>query len=238
MEQPVRRLWTCLALAALAIIVAGCASIQPEETVLTNSIALPEREVMPSKGLPEKAPELTAQSTLKDYLLYAALNNPGLKAAFLKWEAALEKIPQATALPDPHFTYGYFIQEMMNQHESFALEQTFPWFGKLALQGDAAAAKWRIARATKDYYPDVSVEMQGVSMMQGKDAVVAMATVNLPVWRSKYAAEVREATAKYEAFLRERTDRENSLAAAVKFADYKYRDAERKIALYRGALIP
>lgn len=75
-------------------------------------------------------------------------------------------------------------------------------------------------------------------MIQGKDAIVAMATVNLPVWRSKYRAEVREATANYESLLRQRTDRRNTLGADVKMAEYKYRDAERKIALYRGALIP
>jgi hypothetical protein len=44
------------------------------------------------------------------YILpYAALNNPGLEAAFNRWRAALERAPQASALPDPRFNYGYSI---------------------------------------------------------------------------------------------------------------------------------
>ena len=38
-----------------------------------------------------------------------ALANLRLEAAFLEWKAALERAPQARALPDPRFTYRYFI---------------------------------------------------------------------------------------------------------------------------------
>ena len=48
--------------------------------------------------------------TLSDYLRVAALNNAGLKAAFEKWKMAVEQVPQAQSLPDPKFTYGYFIE--------------------------------------------------------------------------------------------------------------------------------
>ena len=39
----------------------------------------------------EALPQLNRQSTLSDYLAYAALNNPGLEAAFNRWKAALER---------------------------------------------------------------------------------------------------------------------------------------------------
>jgi cobalt-zinc-cadmium efflux system outer membrane protein len=89
-------------------------------------------------------PTLTEQSTLDDYLRYAALNNAELEAAFNRWKAELEKVPQVRALPDPRFSYGYFIQSVETrtgpQHQRFELAQTFPWFGKLRLRGDAALA--------------------------------------------------------------------------------------------------
>ncbi|MDY0040341.1 MAG: TolC family protein, partial [Desulforhabdus sp.] len=89
----------------------------------------------PASPSVEHLPELNEQSGLNDYLAYAALNNAGLKAAFLRWQAALEKIPQVTALPDPRFSYGYYIQSVETrvgpQNNRFGLLQTFPWFGKL-----------------------------------------------------------------------------------------------------------
>ena len=88
--------------------------------------------------------------TLADYLRYAALNNAGLKAAFEQWRMTVEQIPQAQSLPDPKFTYGYFIQEVETrvgpQHNRLELMQTFPWFGKIEARTDAAAAAAKAAR--------------------------------------------------------------------------------------------
>jgi len=95
-------------------------------------------------------PELGDRSTLPDYLAYAALNNGGLEAAFNEWKAAIERIPQMRALPDPQFTYRYFISEIESQDpqvQGLNLAQAFPWFGKLELQGDIAAEQARAARA-------------------------------------------------------------------------------------------
>jgi multidrug efflux pump subunit AcrA (membrane-fusion protein) len=97
----------------------------------------------PAATAPEK-PVLTERSTLDDYLRYAALNNAELEAAFNRWKAELEKVPQVRALPDPRFSYGYFIQSVETrtgpQHQRFELAQTFPWLGKLRLRGEAALA--------------------------------------------------------------------------------------------------
>jgi len=97
------------------------------------------------KELPESANpvQLTEQSTLSDYLEFAALNNPGLEAAFMRWKAALERVPQAGSLPDPRFSYRYFIREIETrvgpQKQAFEIGQMFPWFGKLNLAADVAA---------------------------------------------------------------------------------------------------
>ncbi|MFW6303857.1 MAG: TolC family protein, partial [Candidatus Sumerlaeota bacterium] len=72
----------------------------------------------------------------------ALRRNPSIRAAYADWQAAVEKIPQVIAPPDPMFSYGYFVQEVETrvgpQRHRFGLSQAFPWFGKLRLQGEAA----------------------------------------------------------------------------------------------------
>jgi len=88
--------------------------------------------------------------TLQDYLREAALNNAGLRAAFEQWKAAVEQVPQAEALPDPRFNYGYFIREVETrvgpQRQKFGISQVFPWFGKIEARTDVAAAAAKAAR--------------------------------------------------------------------------------------------
>ncbi len=94
-----------------------------------------------------------ALRTIDDYLREAALNNAGLRAKFDQWRAAVEQVPQARALPDPRFTYGYFIEKVETrvgpQRQRFSLMQTFPWFGTIEARTDAAAATAKAAH--KDY---------------------------------------------------------------------------------------
>ena len=77
---------------------------------------------------------------LEDYLIYAALNNPGLKASFYNWKSELEKSLGVTSLPNPIFTYGYFIESVETrvgpQLHRFRLMQSFPWFGTRGTRGD------------------------------------------------------------------------------------------------------
>ena len=95
-----------------------------------------------SETKPDKSPVIDENATLSDYLVYGAMNNPELQAAFHRWKASLERIPQVRALPDPRFTYVYFIREVEtragSQEQRASLSQLFPWFGKLDLRGDIA----------------------------------------------------------------------------------------------------
>jgi len=347
--------------------------------------------------IPEKSrlPELTESSGLSDYLTYAALNNAGLEAAFNRWKAALERAPQVKALPDPKFTYLYYIQEVETrvgpQEQGFGIAQAFPWFGKLKLRGDVVGeaanaarkrydaaklklffevkdayyeyyyltksvavtkenialikhiesvgrSRYKAAAAThadviraqvemgkledryqtlldlrqpivarlnaalnrpaeadipwpseisiedvnavdkdllaelvaenpelkaldfeidskrraidlakKDYYPDINLGLNfidtgrssvGSPSDNGKDPVIAMLSLNLPLWREKYDAGVREARARYYAARQDKTEKANSLSFQLKLALYSFRDAERKIDLYGDALLP
>jgi outer membrane protein TolC len=342
----------------------------------------------------DSLPKLAAGATLRDYLQYASLNNPGLRAAHSHWLAAMKVIPQAKSLPDPMFSYTYYIQHVETrvgpQRQRFALSQMFPWFGKLRLRGDAAAkaaeAAWldlqsqrlrllyhvstlyqdycylkqaidvtqenfdlvksleAVARqryrtgqaltavvqaqvelgkmedqlrslrdlrpaltaklnaalnrdrdaelpwpaapvvtlpeldaktiraevrrrnpeltrlatlasketisaelARKNRYPDITL---GVSMIDtgsasmpgvadsGKDPIMATVAINLPIWRSKYRAQEREALLRRSALLDQREDKGNGLEGDAALALYHYQDAARKIGLYGDTLLP
>jgi outer membrane protein TolC len=71
--------------------------------------------------------------SLNHYLQTAAQNNPGVKAGFLTYQAALQKLPQAGAYQDPQLEMGFFLQPMEivggRQIGQFQLMQMFPWFG-------------------------------------------------------------------------------------------------------------
>ncbi|MDR1610765.1 MAG: transporter, partial [Candidatus Symbiothrix sp.] len=75
----------------------------------------------------------TQTDSLPGYLQIAAENNPGVKADFLVYQAALQKVPQAGALQDPQLDFGFFLQPMEiidgKQVADIKLMQMFPWFG-------------------------------------------------------------------------------------------------------------
>ena len=101
-----------------------------------------------------------AQDSLSYYLEHAALNNPGVKAKYLEYSAALEKVPQASSLPDPELQFGYFIKPMQllmgNQVADIRLMQMFPWFGVLKAAKDEAS---KIAVAKFESFRDAKEEL-------------------------------------------------------------------------------
>ncbi|MFC1538044.1 TolC family protein [Candidatus Latescibacterota bacterium] len=380
----------------IIIVFSGCATTRGNDSLNRYQN---EREVsyVNSVGIEENTSqiEISENSELPDYLAYAALNNPGLKAAFNRWKSSLEKIPQVKTLPDPRFTYSYFIENVETrvgpQRHKFDISQTFPWFGKLELLGDVAFEEANIQRqayeklklslffqvkaayyeyyylsrtiyiteenmrllsyfenvaqtkyttgmtsqadvikaqvelgkleerllslrdlrepvtaklnsalnrpvnapipwpssiqddditltddeiinqivdnnpdlraleytiekvtksrelAKKEFYPNI---MFGISYVEtgpssmpgtkesGKDPVMTMLSINLPIWRDKYRAAVNEADIKRISSERELENRENMLIADLKTSLYNYRDAERKKELFRDTLIP
>jgi len=79
--------------------------------------------------------------SINDYYIIAAENNPELKAKYKEFEAAMQKIPQVSSLPDPNLSMGYFISPVETrlgpQNMRFSLTQMFPWFGTLKAQKNA-----------------------------------------------------------------------------------------------------
>jgi outer membrane protein TolC len=387
--------------ALTAFILAGCSSSSP------FAIDAPELQRLEARSAPRPArepdtpredlalPAIDERSGLDDYLRYAALKNPGLEAAFQRWKAAVERMPQVRALPDPRFTYGYYIAEVETRvgpmQHAISLSQTFPWLGKLQDREDAAAraanvqyqrfeaakldlfyrvedafndlyllkrsidiageniellgqfegvarARYRVAAAghpdviriqvelakledrlrqlrdlrapstarlnaalnrrpdaavawpsavsgrvtdksiddllailrennprlealdeetererinadiaRKDGLPDLTVglaytvigERNGVSIAgNGDDAFLASLSVNVPLWREKYDAGVREAIARRLAVVNQRVEMTNLLTADLQQAIFEHNDARRRVELYRDTLIP
>ena len=81
--------------------------------------------------------------TLDDYLAEAIESNPSIQASYLEFEAALIRISQENALPDPTISIGYFVSPIEtrvgSQQAKLSLTQMFPWFGSLSAKDDAAA---------------------------------------------------------------------------------------------------
>lgn len=100
---------------------------------------------------------LFAQHTLDAYLMQAAEQNPGLKAQFLHYQAALEKVPQVGALPDPMVSFGLFVSPVETrlgaQRGNLSVSQYFPWFGtpgaKQAVATAAAKAKFEAFQSAR-----------------------------------------------------------------------------------------
>lgn len=136
------------------VLLASCASSneravrrslsETEQTYQFPSLA-GERVTLGDEGAP-----LPDSADLYGLLRYAAQNNAGLQAAFTRWQAATERIPQAKTLPDPRFNFGYFFREVETrvgpQRQRFGLSQMFPWFGTLRLKGDIATQNALIAQ--------------------------------------------------------------------------------------------
>jgi len=175
-----------------------------------------------------KAPPLPANPGIQDYLAQAALGSPALRKAYYTWQAAVEKAPQARALPDPKFSYGHYIRSVETrvgpQENRFALMQMVPWPTKLANREDVAirnglAAKYmydaeklalfyRVRKAYAEYY----YLARAITVVQ--DTLVLLKNLEESV-RTRYKADAASAPAllQLQVELGKLEDREKSLRA-------------------------
>jgi cobalt-zinc-cadmium efflux system outer membrane protein len=149
------------------IFIFGCASSKERASFQTAQNV--EKEFSISEQEHDKYQQniYSTPSGLKQYLKYAALNNPGVMSAFYTWKSRLQKIPQARALMDPQFSYTYYIEEVETrvgpQKQKFGIAQAFPWFGTLALKGGIT---WEKAEQARLQYEAKKLEL----FYQVKDA--------------------------------------------------------------------
>ena len=121
-------------LAAVLVVLALCAAAMGEP----NSTILPVI-VEPNRFL-----------SLEDYTSYAESHNAALKSSYQQWVAATEEAVQASSLPDPQLTYGYYMPPSdKSEKQIVSVTQLFPWFGKMNARADSAVKN---AEAAKQKY--------------------------------------------------------------------------------------
>ena len=107
--------------------------------------------VAPALRATQTEPVLQAPQLDRDILVQAVLDrNPTLQAARHAWEAALERIPQATSLDDPMLSYSFGPLSIGSDDARYGqvarLSQRFPFPGTLRLRGEVARAEADVAR--------------------------------------------------------------------------------------------
>lgn len=103
---------------------------------------------------------LTPNAGLDDLIRFAMENSPAVAAAFYRWRAAVERVPQAGALPDPRLGLGVVYDQVDSDSEymgeRYSISQMFPWFGKLGLKEDIALQE---AAAEAQKYESARLEL-------------------------------------------------------------------------------
>ncbi|WP_321317586.1 TolC family protein [Labilibaculum sp.] len=139
------------------------------------------------------------QQELSAYLKMGAENNPGLKARFKEYMAALELAPQVKALPDPQLAFAYFIEpvetRMGPQEFKFSLSQMFPWFGTLKAKENIAIqnakAKYEVFLDTKSkLFSDISANYYNIYFNKKAIAITNQNFEILSVFKKLAAVKV------------------------------------------------
>ncbi|GAI43656.1 unnamed protein product, partial [marine sediment metagenome] len=113
---------------------------------------------------------------------------------------------------------GYEI-EAARSTEKLAKKKSFPHFGIGVGYIDTAHAR---ASGVDD---------------SGKDPIIAMVSLTLPIWTGNYKAAQRQARAQLHQKTHEKTQMENTFAAKAQQLLYEFEDSNRKIKLYRDVII-
>jgi cobalt-zinc-cadmium efflux system outer membrane protein len=151
---------TCAICATAVGLIAGCSSPfdRPHDTTRSLGRTLPQgvERVPPSAyrdtsgGGGRVMPTLSADAPPDEYIRYALYNSPEVEAAYQRWRAAAERLPQVRALPDPRVNLGY---SFMDDEATIGVMQSFPWPGTLgkreAAAGSAALAVWHEFQAAR-----------------------------------------------------------------------------------------
>lgn len=152
--------------------------------------------------------------------------------------------PENTKIPFPE---SIPVMSIMDSDESLFTEllQSNPNLDYLeSIQKKEEANK---ALAERNYYPDFTfgIDVTEVDDSRnpgvtgdGQNPVMTTMSFNVPLWLDARSAAVEEGNAKILAAKRNRIGLQRSLKADLEMALYKYRDAGRKINLYRDTLIP
>jgi cobalt-zinc-cadmium efflux system outer membrane protein len=112
-----------------------------------------------------------------DALVQESLDrNPAISQAFARYRAAVQRLPQVSALPDPMLAFTNYLRtpetRVGSQTNAITLSQQFPWFGILSTREQVAAKEAAIAREQYEASKDQVVQ-------QVKTAYYTLAFIDL-----------------------------------------------------------
>ncbi len=99
----------------------------------------------------------------------------------------------------------------------------------------------------REYFPDLTVgitqintdnALNSATIDSGKDPVMLIFSINVPIWFGRLKAGVREARASLKAAENRVLNTKNELVSKLELVHYKMRDSLRQSHLYKDALIP
>jgi len=136
-------LFHSLFLCAFGTLLAGCSgTATPDELRAREDIKAAESAYRPAGQKPE-LPTLTGDSSLKEIIEFALLNNPKAESAFYEWKASVEAITVERSLPEPMLSFSAEITHSVEALTPAIMTdpmESIPGPGKLALRAEAAYA--------------------------------------------------------------------------------------------------
>jgi len=116
----------------------------------------------------------------------------------------------------------------------------------LALGHEVEAARYESELAGRSYFPDLTVGLDyietGEALMpvedSGKDPLIGVASLSVPLWFGKHKGEVDGARAALTAAERMKDQRTLELGADLSMAKYRLEDELRRVALYVDRIVP
>jgi outer membrane protein TolC len=168
------------------------------------------------------AEESRKPMAILDELIGVAMQqNLQIKAAKMEWEAALQKIPQVKALPDPVLSYAHFGQSIETrlgpQRNKISIAQQFPFFGKLGIKGEIAMKN---AGVLEQHFNSVVADV----VLKVKEAYFSLYLIDRSIQISEEEREVLRrlsaiATKRYEAGQANQQDALKALLEISKVTD-------------------
>ncbi|MGA9624631.1 MAG: TolC family protein [Bryobacteraceae bacterium] len=118
----------------------------------------------------------SGDARLNDYIRMSLDRNPGLSQALAQYRAALQRLPQVAALPDPMLAFTNYLRtpetRVGSQTNVITLSQQFPWFGTLGMREQVAAKEAASYRQQYEAAKDEAVR-------QVKTAYYSLAFIDL-----------------------------------------------------------
>lgn len=152
------------------------------------ALAAPQAPATPASQAPAAPVFYAPQSALTRYVNRALERNPGIREAEARYRAALQQVPQVTALPDPMVGVTQSIRSPETrvgpQAEAFSVSQAFPWFGTLGLRGTVARAaadasreaiavrQWDVVRQVKQTFYNLAYTDAALRVIQEEQALL------------------------------------------------------------------